>query len=230
MPDIKVISLGGSIIAPDGVDVPFLKRWRDAILRYLAQDDERRLIVVCGGGRICRDYQAAYRQIAEPADDVAADWVGISTTRANAELVRQILAPHCPDPVVHDPTVVTLFTGRVLVAGGWKPGFSTDYDAVVLAERFSAPTVLNLSNIDYVYSGDPRTDPGARPLTEMSWDRVLELVGTVWKPGLNAPFDPVAAQRARAAGLTCVVAAGREIDNTMAILTGRPYRGTTIRG
>jgi uridylate kinase len=227
MPDVKVISLGGSIIAPDGVDVSFLRSFRAAILSYLGEDAGRRLILVCGGGKVCRDYQRAFREIVPDRPD-AEDWIGVAATRVNAELVRQLLAPHCPDPVVLDPSAVSLFTGRVLVGGGWKPGFSSDFDAVVLAERFSAGTVLNLSNIDRVYTADPRRDPAARPLDRVSWGELLSLIGEEWKPGLNAPFDPVAAKRARAAGLTCVVAAGRDVANTVAILTGKPYVGTTI--
>jgi uridylate kinase len=233
MADVKVISLGGSIIAPEGVDESFLRAFRESMLGYLDEDAGRRLIVVCGGGRICRDYQSAYRAV-WPADAGssrsadAQDWIGVAATRVNAELVRQIFAPHCPDAVVADPTAVTMFTGRILVAGGWKPGFSTDYDAVVLAERFGAGTVLNLSNIDRVYTADPRKDPAARPIERTTWAELLALIGQEWKPGLNAPFDPVAAKRARAAGLTCVVAAGRDVANTMAILTDRPYVGTTI--
>lgn len=227
MPDVKVISLGGSIIAPDGVDVAFLASFRAAILSYLAENEARRLILVCGGGKICRDYQRAFREL-EPGRPEAEDWIGVAATRVNAELVRQLLAPHCPDPVVQDPTAVTMFAGRVLVGGGWKPGFSTDFDAVVLAERFSAGTLLNLSNVDRVYTADPRKDPSARPLERVSWSELLSLTGEEWRPGLNAPFDPVAARRARSAGLTCVVAAGRNVANTLAILTGRPYEGTTI--
>jgi uridylate kinase len=228
MPDIKVLSLGGSIVAPGGVDVPFLRDLRGAILGYLEEDPQRRLILVCGGGRICRDYQQAYREIVPDPEDEAADWIGIATTRVNAELVRQTLAPHCPDPVVQDPSAVSLFTGRILVGGGWKPGFSSDYDAVVLAERFGADTVINLSNVDRVYTADPKLDRSALPIERSSWDEILDLLGGDWKPGLNAPFDPVAARRARAVGLTCVVAAGRDVSNTMAILTGKPYVGTTI--
>jgi uridylate kinase len=228
MPDVKVISLGGATIAPEGVDIAFLREFRSAILAYLEEGPERRLILVCGGGRVCRDYQHAYRQIVPGGSAEAQDWIGVSATRVNAELVRQILEPHCPDPVVLDPTELDLFTGRILVGGGWKPGFSTDYDAVVLAERFSAGTVVNLSDIDRVYTADPRKDPSARPLERMRWDELLSLTGEEWKPGLNAPFDPIAARRAREAGLTCVVAAGRDVRNTMAILTGRSYVGTTI--
>ena len=228
MRDVKVLSLGGSIIAPDGVDATFLRDFRSAILSYLEQDAGRRLILVCGGGKVCRDYQRAYRDTVPGGTHDAEDWIGIAATRVNAELVRQIFAPHCPDPVVLDPTAVNLFTGRILVGGGWKPGFSSDFDAVVLAERFSAGTVLNLSNIDHVYTADPRKDPAARPIDRIRWNELVALVGEEWKPGLNVPFDPVAAKRASAAGLTCIVAAGRDVANTLAILTGKAYTGTTI--
>jgi uridylate kinase len=53
----------------------------------------------------------------------------------------------CNQDVVTNPMEVAPLTGRVMVAAGWKPGFSTDYDAVLLAERFKADAVLNLSNI-----------------------------------------------------------------------------------
>lgn len=228
MRDVKVLSLGGSIIAPEGVDVTFLREFRSSILSYLEHDAERRLILVCGGGKVCRDYQRAYRETVPDGTPDAEDWIGIAATRVNAELVRQIFAPHSPDPVVLDPTAVSLFTGRILVGGGWKPGFSSDFDAVVLAERFSAGTVLNLSNIDHVYTADPRKDPAARPIDTISWSGLLKLIGEEWKPGLNVPFDPVAAKRARSAGLTCIVAAGRDVANTMAILAGKAYTGTTI--
>lgn len=229
MPAPTVISLGGSIVAPDGVDVRFLAELRSALFAYLDGDGSRRLIVVCGGGRICRDYQRAYREIVRSPADEAEDWIGVAATRVNAELVRQILAPHAPDPVVQDPSTVGVFTGRVLVAGGWKPGFSSDYDAVVLAERFGARVLVNLSDIDRVYSADPRADPSARPLDAVRWDELLKLIGEAWKPGMKAPFDPVAARRARDAGLSCIVASGRDVKNTVAILTGARFIGTMIR-
>ncbi len=216
MRDVKVLSLGGSLIAPDGVDVTFLRDFRSAILSYLEQDAGRRLILVCGGGRVCRDYQRAYRDTVPGGTHDAEDWIGIAATRVNAELVRQIFALHCPDPVVLDPTAVNLFTGRILVGG------------VVLAARSPAGTVLNLSNIDHVYTADPRKDPAARPIDRIRWNELLALVGEEWKPGLNVPFDPVAAKRASSAGLTCIVAAGRDVANTLAILTGKAYTGTTI--
>ena len=47
-------------------------------------------------------------------------------TRLNAQLLRAIFADLCNEPVVYDPTQCSDFSGQVLVAAGWKPGFSTD--------------------------------------------------------------------------------------------------------
>ena len=70
-----------------------------------------------------------------------------------------------------------------MMAAGWKPGFSTDNDAVVLAQRFSADTVVNLSNVAKVYSDDPKKNPAARPMDRLSWKEMLGIVGGEWTPG-----------------------------------------------
>jgi uridylate kinase len=228
MVDIKVISLGGSIIAPDKVDASFLKRFHRAMVGYLEADLGRRLILVCGGGPLAREYQRAYREAVDAPQPDAQDWIGVAATRLNAELLRHLFLPYCPEPVVTDPTAVTLFAGRILVASGWKPGFSSDYDAVLLAQRFQADTVINLSNIPQVYSADPKVDAAARPLERISWAEQRRLVGDKWVPGKNAPFDPVASELAARLRLRVIVAAGREIDNLLAILAGKQYIGTVI--
>jgi len=233
MTSVQVISLGGSIIAPDRVDVAFLRAFRKTVLEYLEAEAERRVILVCGGGAPAREYQGAYRAVLSEAgrsapDPEAQDWLGIAATRLNAELVRFLFQPLCPEKVITDPTAVTVFPGRVLVASGWKPGFSTDYDAVLLAERFQANTLVNLSNIAKVHSADPKVDPAARPLNHLSWSELQAMVGTAWVPGANVPFDPVATAQAARLGLRVVVAAGRNIENLRKILAGEPFEGTTI--
>jgi uridylate kinase len=237
MASVQVISLGGSLIAPDKVDVAFLRSFRKAMLEYLDQEPERRLILVCGGGGPAREYQGAYRAVLSgsagggegaEAGAEAQDWLGIAATRLNAELVRFLFQPHCPQPVVQDPTSLSLFPGRVLVAGGWKPGRSTDYDAVLLARRFQADSLINLSDIPRVYSADPKSDPAARPLDSLSWAELQALVGTSWEPGRKTPFDPVATAEAAQARLRVVVAAGRNIENLKRILGGQDFEGTVI--
>ncbi|MDR1929954.1 MAG: UMP kinase [Treponema sp.] len=225
---VTVISLGGSIVAPENVDVPFLKNFLSLIRELLARDEKRRFIFVTGGGGPARTWQRAYREICGTAAAEEADWIGIMATRLNAQLIKAIMGSYCPQEVIIDPSKVDLFVGRVLVAAGWKPGFSSDYDAVLLAERFKADSVINLSNIEQVYTDDPRKNPGAKPIDAISWEDFLRLTGEEWVPGKNVPFDPVASRHAAKAGLKVICAAGRDLPNLRKILSGGPFLGTLI--
>ncbi|MDR1900334.1 MAG: UMP kinase, partial [Treponema sp.] len=198
---ITVISLGGSIVAPAGVDEAFLKDFVALIDEMLAADEKRRFIFVVGGGGPARAWQQAYRSICGNPSDGEADWIGIMATRLNAQLVKAVMGEWCKAEVVTDPSRVEPLVGKVLVASGWKPGFSSDYDAVLLAERFQASMVINLSNIEQVYTDDPRKNPGARPIDRISWADFRAMVGDEWVPGKNVPFDPVASRHADRIGL-----------------------------
>jgi uridylate kinase len=156
------------------------------------------------------------------------DWIGIAATRLNAQLLAALFQKFCANPVITDPTADFVFEGRILIAAGWKPGFSTDFDAVLLADRFNADTVINLSNIEKVYTDDPNTSPEAQPLDQVSWKEFQKLVGETWSPGKNLPFDPIATKKAAELGLRVIVASGHDLDNLRAILEGRPGNGTLI--
>jgi uridylate kinase len=149
-------------------------------------------------------------------------------TRLNAQLLRAVMSDWCTQDVVIDPTQVGPFVGRVLVAAGWKPGFSSDYDAVLLAERFQADKVVNLSNIAKVYTDDPKKNPDAKPIDAISWADFRSMVGEEWTPGKNVPFDPVASRHAAKIGIKVVCAAGRDLDNLRALLRGENFVGTII--
>ena len=218
------------MIAPEGVDVPFLKEFHRRITLWLQEDPHRRVVLITGGGAPARIYQQAYRTVVSTPQSDAQDWIGIAATRLNGALVKAIFGDLCPDEVVTDPTAPFSWTGRVLVAAGWKPGFSSDFDAVMLAERFSAQTVINLSNIAQVYTDDPRKNPDAKPLVSISWPDFQKLVGTEWKPGLSTPFDPVATQKAAELGLSVFVASGSDLPNLDRILRGQDFFGTIIGG
>ncbi|AGT44670.1 UMP kinase [Treponema pedis] len=229
---VTVLSVGGSIVAPDKPDTDFLNKFAKSIRNWLAKDSSRKLIMVIGGGGPARVYQNAYNEIAALSggnvSNDEADWIGISATRLNAQLVKAVFSDLCPNPVVYDPTAVEVFAGQVLIAAGWKPGFSTDNDAVLLAERFSGKTVVNLSNIAKVYTDDPKTNPEASPIDSISWADFIKIVGTEWVPGKNSPFDPVASLRAQKAGIKVICASGKDIENLENILNDKPFNGTVI--
>ncbi|MCL2265850.1 MAG: UMP kinase [Treponema sp.] len=228
---VTVISLGGSIVAPAQVDVEFVKNFTALIRSFIETDSNRRFIFVVGGGGPARHYQSAYREIAANGKfkDDEADWVGITATRLNAQLIKAVMSEWCNQEVITNPTEVSPMTGHVLVAAGWKPGFSTDYDAVLLAERFGADMVINLSNIEKVYTADPKKDPNAQPIDKISWADFRSMVGDEWVPGKNVPFDPIASRHAEKIGLKVICAGGKDLENIRKILNGEEFFGTTIR-
>ena len=229
---VTVLSVGGSIVAPDKPDFDFLDKFSKAVRGWLSQDSSRKLIMVIGGGAPAREYQNSYRTVCDLCkkniNNDEADWIGIMATRLNAQLVKAVFSDLCPNPVVYDPTAVDMFGGQILVAAGWKPGFSTDNDAVLLAERFSGQLVVNLSNIAKVYTDDPKKNPEAKPIDKISWEDFIKIVGTEWVPGKNTPFDPIASQRAQKAGIRVICAAGKDIENLENILNAKDFKGTVI--
>lgn len=225
---LTVLSVGGSIIAPEFVNTTFLKEFRLAIIKYLEENKDERLIFVCGGGSPARVYQEAYREITDNSNNQDQDWLGIKATHLNAELMKAIFSSYTDTSVVIDPTSPFDWKSRILVAAGWKPGFSTDTDAVFLARRFGGKKIINLSNIKKVYTDDPKKNPNAQPIDKISWKHFRQMVGSEWKPGLNAPFDPIASRIAEEENMTVICSDGRDIKNTIAILKNEDFVGTTI--
>jgi uridylate kinase len=108
------------------------------------------------------------------------------------------------------------------------PGWSTDYDAVILARDHKAKVIINMSNIDYVFDKDPAKFKEAKPLKNITWDAMEELVGNKWTPGHNAPFDPIATKLAKSLKLTIAIANGKDMENIKKIIDGKEFKGTVI--
>ncbi len=217
-----VISLGGSIIVPDRIDVDFIHEFKRVILNL----GNERFVIICGGGKVCRRYQDAAKKTGEISKEDL-DWIGIRATRLNAELVRTCFGDDAHGKVIHDPNEPIDATRRIIVGAGFEPGSSTDLRAVQLAKRFGAFRVINMSNIDYVYSADPKKDPRAERMERISWPAFRKLVGNEWDPGLNMPFDPIASREAEQMGLEVAII-GNDMLNFENLLRGREFRGTTI--
>ncbi len=221
-----VISLGGSLIVPDEIQVEFLKKFKEFILRFLKQG--YRFVVVAGGGAVARNYQKAAAKITAVSDEDK-DWLGIHATRFNAHLLRTIFKKEAY-PVVLDSPAKPIDDGkyRLFIASGWRPGWSTDYDAVLLAKRFKATKIINASNVEYIYDKDPSQFKDAKPIKDIKWQDYLKIAGSKWRPGMNVPFDPIASRVAKNFKMTVIFAKGTDLKNLADILTNKKFKGTTI--
>ena len=221
-----VMSLGGSLIAPDGIDVAFLKQFRQVILDFTKRGN--RAIIICGGGDTARNYQAAARKVNPRVTPRDLDWVGIGATKINAELLSAIFGEAAYESIMGNPNRKIKTSKRIIVGAGFLPGSSSDKDAVLAARAYGAQTVVNLSNITYVYNKDPRKFPDAQPQKELSWPAFRRIVGNKYVPGAHWPFDPVASRLAQQAGLELVVLKGNNLANLKKLLNGKPFIGTRI--
>lgn len=228
--DRIVMSIGGSLIVPNGgIDTEFLSKLNKFVRQQLAKNKDRQFFLVIGGGFTTRHYQTAARDIVghELTDDDK-DWIGIHATRLNAHLVRTIFRDLAHPYIIKHYEIIRKVTEPVVVAAGWKPGWSTDFDSILLCEDYNVKEVLNLSNIDMVYDKDPNKFPDAKPIKRIRWREFRKIVGDKWVPGIHAPFDPVAAKKAQELNVKVMVLNGSNFENLEKYFRGEKFVGTVI--
>lgn len=224
-----IISLGGALVAPSipaqsgEIDVEFLKNFKRSLQKHLGS---KRFFIIVGGGKIARIYQKALLEFGAKSND--RDWVGINVTRLNAEVVKQMFTGNVYPKVIIDPNIKVKTSKGVIVGAGWKPGWSTDYDSVLIAKNHNVKTIINLTNIDYVYDKDPSKFAGAKPLKEIDWKSFSQIVGDKWAPGTSAPFDPIASKLASKLKLKVIMLNGKNLDRLEDVLNNKPFIGTVI--
>lgn len=222
-----VISVGGSLIVPDEVDTHFLSSLKDLINTETAAG--RRFILIAGGGKTARKYAEAAAAVA-PLENEDLDWLGIHATRLNAHLVRTIFRQLAHYEVISNPDDILDVpeTAKLIIASGYRPGSSTDLRAIQIAERMGAKKVVNLSNTEYVYTADPKKDPNAEKIEDITWEEFRRLIPNEWDPGLNSPFDPVAAREAQAKDIEVACIDGTKLVSLKNYLEEKPFTGTRI--
>ncbi len=187
--------------------------------------------VVIGGGNIFRGVSLA----AKGADRVLADHMGMLATVMNALAMRMALeAIGVPSVVLNAltmPQIAESFSqrrleeflseGRVVIfAGGTgNPFFTTDTAAALRASEMRCDALFKGTQVDGIYSADPRKTPDATRYEKISHTKVLEQGLTV--------MDAAAVSLARDAGIPIVVFSIHEEGEFAKILQGKG-RCTTV--
>ena len=213
-----------------GIDVAFLRSFRSFLLPLLKTT---RFILVAGGGKVCRHYQKSARAVVKlNKEDL--DWLGIHATRLNAHLVRTIFReqahPWIMDYDIPQEKANDLKKKKVnlFVASGWGPGWSTDYIAVKLAQKFGTKDVIVAGDTSHVYDKDPNKFKNAKPIDKISWKDYKKLVPSKWIPGLSTPVDPVATKLAEKLHFTAKILNGKDLLNFKKAIQGKEFIGTII--
>ena len=141
--------------------------------------------VVVGGGNIWRGMTGAGAGM----DRAQADYMGMLATVINAlalqDTLEQLGQPtrvqsaihmaQIAEPYIRRRAIRHLEKGRVVIfAGGTgNPFFSTDTTAALRAVEIEAEAVLKATQVDGIYTADPKKDPTAQLISTVSYMEVL---------------------------------------------------------
>jgi len=221
-----VLSVGGSLIAPEKPDSAFLSKFSLSLNSLMERG--YRFAIVAGGGRIGRNYIAAAKTLG--TNNYSLDLLGIAVTRVNALLLIQALENAYPGVLTDiQSSKQVLSMGKIPVFGGLLPGITTDAVAALLAEFLKADYV-NLTNVDGIYSADPKTKPNAKFYPELSHDRLIGLMQVAEsKPGQNLVLDLPCCYILKRSRIRGIVLNGSDLSNFERAIEGSEFKGTVIK-
>jgi uridylate kinase len=223
-----VIKIGGSILTDDKgeINLDVIKKY-SSILKEIHSNDNSIFIVV-GGGKIAREYIEYLRNLG--ASEFLCDMIGIECSRLNARvLITSLNSESYPKPIEDFNKVIELSnSNKILVMGGTQPGQSTNAVAALLAEIVKADFIINLTNVDGVYTADPKKDSSAKLLNQVTIDELEKiLTGQSVKAGSYPLFDPIAIKIVRRSKIPTLIINGKDPNNIKKAIKGEKI-GTRI--
>ncbi|MFQ5998136.1 MAG: UMP kinase [Candidatus Bathyarchaeia archaeon] len=187
-----------------------------------------KVLVVTGGGQTARSYIHAVRQLG--ANESVCDQIGIEVSRLNAQLLISRLSQVAMHEV---PTSIkelkTLFReGNVVVMGGLTPGHSTTAVGALGAEATGSDLYLIASDVDGIYSSDPKTDRTARKLDRISTGEMLHLALSTKLFAGTYELDPLAVKVIERSRIRTIFLDGTKPQNIIKAFKGQKI-GTLIK-
>ena len=181
-----LLKLSGEALAGEkgvGLDFRVIEAFAEEIKAVHALG--AKLCLVVGGGNIVRGATASR----DGLDRVSADYMGMLATVINALALQDVLEKvgvntrvmtairmeSVAEPYIRRRAVRHLEKGRLIIfaAGTGNPFFSTDTAGVLRALEIEAEVILKATNVDGVFTGDPRTDPGATFIPELTYQEAI---------------------------------------------------------
>src|SRR5260221_3597087 len=182
-----VIKLSGEYFAgshSSGFDQPTIDRIAGDLIAAKQLGVE--LAVVVGGGNLVRGVEVSSRGVSRPTGDT----MGMLATVMNclvleaaieragreARTLSALAMPSVCETYNPKRDMKNLGKGRVvlLATGTSNPFFSTDTTAVLRAAELDAQAVLKATNVDGVYTADPKKDPKAKRYDKLSHQEAIE--------------------------------------------------------
>ena len=181
-----LLKLSGEALAGDkgsGLDFHAVEAFAEEVKEVHALGVHLSLVV--GGGNIIRGATASR----EGLDRVSADYMGMLATVINALALQDVLEKigvdtrvmtavrmeSVAEPYIRRRAIRHLEKRRLVIfaAGTGNPFFSTDTAGVLRALEIEAQVILKATNVDGIYTGDPKQDPNATFIRELTYQEAI---------------------------------------------------------
>ena len=216
-----VINVGGSIIA--SFDLTYIKKLKNLLEKT---SKNHKLFIVIGGGKLAREYIQMAREFG--ADEVFLDDIGIEATRLNARILISALKDVYPVPAIDFEEALTA-NYPIVIMGGTHAGHTTDAVAAMLAERVKASKLIIATNIDGVYSSDPKKDKNAKKFNKITPKELIKItISGETKAGQTAVVDPLACKIISRSKIPTFVLDGKDLKSFENAINGNKFKGTIV--
>ena len=225
---VVVISLGGSLIIPNNINVNFLKEFKKTLMK---NRDKCKFVVVCGGGGIARKYISALKE--EGANEKLQGFAGISATRMNARFMNYFFHQDARQGIPEKMSSVKTYLKKMNVvfcgALEYKPMQTSDSTAAEIAEALNG-IFVNLTDIDGLYDKNPRKFKSAKFIKEISWRKFYDMANRKkFKPGQHFVLDQSASKIIMKGKIETYIM-GKNMNHFDNFLNGKKFTGTKING
>lgn len=221
MMSIIALSVGGSVLD----DPDYIKKLA-SVLKKLSE--KNKLYIVAGGGKTARKYIDVCRKF--DADESFLDDVGIDVTRLNAKVLIAALGNAYPKPAKDfDEAIIGGKSFPVVVMGGTHPGHTTDAVTAMLAERTKSDKLIIATNVDYVYTADPKKHRNAKPLEKLTPDELIKITSvTSSEAGSKSVIDPLGAKIIARSKIKTFVINGKNLNALKNVVENKNFVGSVI--
>jgi len=228
-----VIKIGGSLLFSEDLEINIQQ-----IIKFYkvikANQHYDKVIIVCGGGIIARNYISAIRYV--HSNETSNDIMGIKISQINARLLMEVFGEIAfPEiPKQFEELAHALLFNKIIIMGGLQPGQSTTSVALEVAEFSDADQVVILTNVTGIYDKDPNKFDDAKLIKNLTLDKLQNLIikdsdEKQAAAGEYRIFDAVSLQIMKRSKIKVYVVSGTNLEEFTKIWVGESdFNGTVI--
>jgi len=226
---VVVISLGGSLIIPEKINLELLEEFRKIVKK---NTQKYKFVIVCGGGKTARNYIHGLDKENTENKQFFQSQLGIAATRINARFMTYFFGKDANKGIPHDMHEIQgLLRAHDIVFCGalrYSPNQTSDTTTAKLANFFGTPFV-NLTDVTGLYEKNPKIYKKAEYIPQITHKEFLKMARKIeFKPGQNFILDQKAAKILKEHNITTFLL-GKDMKNLDNMLNGKHFIGSIIK-